>query len=59
MYRDERKELHVTLIDLEKAHNVCRETLWRVMHECGIDGYLIRSMNSLHDRSRACVRLGS
>ena len=28
------------------------------MHECGVDGYLIRSMSSLYNGSRACMRLG-
>ena len=40
-------------MDLEKF------TLWRVLHECGVDGYLIRSMSSLYNESRVCVRLGS
>ena len=47
-------------MDLEKAYDkFCRETLWRVLHECGVDGYLIRSMSSLYNGSRACVRLDS
>ena len=28
------------------------------MHECGVDGYLIRSMISLYNGSMACVRFG-
>ena len=44
----------------EKVYDkVCREKLWRVLHECGFDRNLIRSMGSLYDGSRACVRLGS
>ena len=59
-YRKKRKELYVAVMDLEKAYNkVCREELWRVMHECGVDGYLIRSMSSLYIGSGACVGLGS
>ena len=47
-------------MDLEKAYDkVCRVSLWKVLHECGVDGYLIRSISSLYNRSRACVRLGS
>ena len=54
-----RKELHIAFMDLEKAYdNVCREALWRVLHKCGVDGPLIRSMGILYDGSRACVRLG-
>ena len=47
-YREKRKEFHVAFMDLEKAYDkVCREELWRVLDECGVDGYLIRSMSSL------------
>ena len=46
-------------MNLEKAHDiVCREELWRVLHECGVDGYL-RSMISLYNGTRTCVRLSS
>ena len=44
----------------DKAYdNVCREALWRVLHEYGVDGSLIRSMSILCDGSIAYVRLGS
>ena len=59
-YRESRRELHVAFMDLDKADDkVCREALWRVLHEGGIDGYLIRSMSSLYNGCRACVKLGS
>ena len=59
-YREKRKELHVTFMDLVMAYDeVCREDLLRKLHECIVDGYLIRSMSSLYNESRACVRLGS
>ena len=59
-HKEKRKELHFGFMDLEKAnYKVCREGLWRVLDECGVDRYLIRSMNSLYNGSRACVRLGS
>ena len=46
-YKEKRKEVHVAFMDLEKAYDkVCRETLWRMLHECRVDGYLIRSMSS-------------
>ena len=58
-YREKRKELYIAFIDLEKVYDkVCRGELWRVRRECGVDGYLTRSMNSLYDGSRAYVRLG-
>ena len=46
-YREKTKQLRVTFMDLEKVYDkVCREALWRLLHECGVDGYLIRSMSS-------------
>ena len=47
-YREKRKELHVVFMDLEKAYDkVSREALWRMLHECGVDAYLIRKVSSL------------
>ena len=47
-------------MDLEKTYdNICREELGRALHIYGVNSYLIRSMSSLYDGSRACVRLGS
>ena len=58
-YREKRKKMHVAFIYLELAYDkVCREALWRVLHECGVDGYLIRSMSRLYNGSRERVRLG-
>ena len=38
-YKEKRKELHAAFMDLEKAYyEVCREKLWRVLHECGVYG---------------------
>ena len=34
-----------------------REAISRVLHECGVGGYLIRSMNNLYDVSMAYVRM--
>ena len=52
--------MHVAFMGLEKANDkICREALWKVLHECGVDRYLIRSMSTLYNRSRACVRLES
>ena len=59
-YREKRKELHVAFMDLEKGYDkVCREALWRMLHECGANVYLIRSMSSLYNGSRVCVRFDS
>ena len=36
------------MLRMEKAYDkVSREALFRVRHECGFDGYLIRSMSSI------------
>ena len=52
--------MRVAFMNLEKAYDkVCRKALWRVLHECGVDGYLISIMSSLYNESRACVRMGS
>ena len=38
------------MLDLENEYDkVYRGELWRVMHECGVDVYLIRSMSSLYN----------
>ena len=56
----EKKELHVSFMDLVKAYDkVCREELWKLLHESGVYDYFIWSMSNLYDRSRACVRLPS
>ena len=50
----------MAFMDLEKAYDkVCRKALQKVLNECGGNGYLLSRMNSLYNRSRACVRLGS
>ena len=47
-------------MDLGKVYDkVCREELRRMMHDCRVDGYLIRRMSNLYNGSRTCVRLGS
>ena len=52
--------MYVALMDLEKVYGkVYREELWRVLHEFGVDGYLIRCMSSLYNGIRACMMLGS
>ena len=52
--------MYNAFMNLEKAYDeACREELWMLLDEFGVDGYLIRSMISLYDGSTACVRLGS
>ena len=52
-------EVYVAFIDLEKVYNKVRRELWRLLHEYRVDVYLFRSMCSLHDGSKECVRVGS
>ena len=59
-YREKREEVHVAFIYLEKAYDkVCREEVWKVLHEYEVDGYFVRSMSCLYNESRIYVRLGS
>ena len=52
--------MYIAFLDFQKAYDkICREELWRAMHECEVYGYLIRSMSSLYDESRAYIRLSS
>ena len=36
-------------------HKVCRENIRRLKHKCKVNDYLIRSMSSLYDGSKARV----
>ena len=46
-------------MNLEKAYDkICRDELWRVLHECGVDVLLIWSISILYDKSMAYVKLG-
>ena len=47
------------MLHLWTYDKVCREELWRVLHECEIDGCSIRSMSSLYSGSREYMRLGN
>ena len=52
-YTEKMKELHFAFMDLEKVYyKVCRKEMLRVLHECGVVGYLIRSMGSLYNGSK-------
>ena len=44
--------MYIEFVDLEKAYD-------KVLRECGVDGYLTRSISSLYDGSRSCGRFGS
>ncbi|TWW66772.1 hypothetical protein D4764_20G0008040 [Takifugu flavidus] len=50
--------VHMCFVDLEKAYDrVPRSTLWGVLREYGVEGPLIRAIQSLYQRSRSLVRI--
>ena len=52
------KCLYVAYMDLEEAHDrVDREAMWRGLGLCGIDGQLLKVVQSLYGKSEACVRV--
>ena len=52
------KSLHVAYMNLEKAHDrVDREAMWRVLGMYGINGQLLKVVQSLYEKSEACVRV--
>ncbi|TWW81738.1 hypothetical protein D4764_01G0015530, partial [Takifugu flavidus] len=50
--------VHMCFVDLKKAYErVPRGILWGVLREYGVEGPLIRSVQSLYQRSRSLVRI--
>ncbi|TWW59207.1 hypothetical protein D4764_06G0007370 [Takifugu flavidus] len=50
--------VHMCFVDLEKAYDrVPRSILWGVLQEYGVEGPLIRAVQSLYRRSRILVRI--
>ncbi|TWW81188.1 hypothetical protein D4764_01G0010030 [Takifugu flavidus] len=50
--------VHMCFVDLEKAYDrVPRSILWGVLREYGVEGLLIRAIQSLYQRSRSVVRI--
>ena len=55
---DKNKELCVAYMDLEKAYDrIDRNAMWRVLGVYGINGKLLRAIQSLYSESEACVRI--
>ena len=55
---DKNKSLYVAYMDLEKAYDrVDREAIWRVLGMYGINGQLLKAVQSLYEKSEACVRV--
>ena len=55
---DKNKSLYVAYMDLEKAYDrIDREAMWRVLGMYGINGQLMKAVQSLYEKSEACVRV--
>ena len=53
---DKNKQMIVASINLEKAFDkVCRDKLWQVLERYGIQGALMRAIQSMYAGSQACV----
>ena len=54
---EKNKQMVIACIDLEKAYDkVSRDSLWQVLESYGIQGGLLRAIQSMYLGSRACVR---
>ena len=54
---DKNKSLYVAYMVLEKAHNrVDREAIWSVFGMYRINGWLLKVVQSLYEKSEPCVR---
>ena len=55
---DKSKCLYVAYKNLEKAYDrVDRDAMWRVLGMYGINGQLLKAVQSLYEKSEACVRV--
>ena len=56
---EKNKCLYVTYMDLEKLYDrVDRDAKWRVLGMYGINDQLLKVVQSLYEKSEACVRVG-
>ena len=55
---DKNKSLYVAHMGLEKTYDrVDREAMWRVLDMFGINDQLLKTVQSLYEKSEACVRV--
>ena len=55
---DKNKSLYVAYMDLQKTYDrVVREAMWCVLGTYGTNGQLLKAVQSLYERSEACVRV--
>ena len=52
------KNLYVAYMDLEKAYDrIDRDAMWRVLRMYGVNGSLLKGIQSLYEESEACIRV--
>lgn len=57
--RAENRELHLTLIDIQKAYDsVTRNSLWEAMNALGIETGLIEAVGALYKNNMVAVKRG-
>ena len=55
---DKDKSLYVAYMDLEKAYDrIDREAMWRVLGSYGINGQLLKTVQSFYEKKEVCVRV--
>ena len=55
---DKKKSLYAAYMDLEKAYDrIDRDAMWCVLGMYGVNGQLLRAVQSMYERSEACVRV--
>ena len=60
IFVDKGKCLYVAYMDVEKAYDrIHRDAMWHILSMYGINGQLLKAVQSLYTGSEACVRVCS